>query len=42
MDLYQEITKLINELELRAKYMLDCIKYKYRPSEQDFLEKHIF
>ena len=34
--------KLINELELRAKYMLDCIKYKYRPSEQDFLEKHIF
>ncbi|EOZ2853509.1 YqaJ viral recombinase family protein [Listeria monocytogenes] len=34
--------ELINELDLRAKYMLDCIKYKYRPSEQDFLEKYIF
>ena len=33
---------LIKELELRASYMLDCIKYKYRPSETDFLEKHLF
>ena len=34
--------KLIKELEVRAKYMIDCIKYKYRPSEKDFLEKYIF
>lgn len=33
---------LIHELELRAKYMLDCIKHKLRPSENDYLEKVVF
>lgn len=34
--------ELIRELEKRASYMLDCIKYKLRPSEQDYLEKVVF
>ncbi len=34
--------ELIHNLELRAKYMLDCIKYKLRPSEKDFIEKAVF
>ena len=33
---------LISELEKRAKYMLYCIKYKHRPSENDYLEKNLF
>lgn len=33
---------LISELEKRASYMLDCIKYKHRPSENDYLEKNLF
>ena len=33
---------LIKELELRAKYMLHCMKYKLRPSEKDYVEKEIF
>ena len=32
---------LINELEKRARYMLDCIKHKKRPSENDYLEKEV-
>ena len=34
--------ELIEELEKRAKYMLHCIKYKRRPSENDYLEKYIY
>lgn len=34
--------KVINELELRAKYMLHCMEYKIRPSEIDYLEKNVF
>lgn len=34
--------ELIHELQKRAKYMLDCVKFKLRPSEQDYLEKMIF
>ena len=34
--------EIISNLEKRAKYMLDCIKYKLRPSEKDFLEKVVF
>lgn len=33
---------LINELEKRAKYILECIKFKKRPSEVEFLEESIF
>lgn len=33
---------LINELEKRARYMLDCIKYKKRPSENEYLEKEVY
>lgn len=33
---------LISQLEKRAKYMLYCIKYKHRPSENDYLEKNLF
>lgn len=33
---------LIQELEKRAMYFLDCIKYKKRPSENDYLEKKVF
>ena len=34
--------ELIEELEKRADYMLDCMKHKLRPSEKDYLEKMIF
>lgn len=34
--------ELINELEQRAKYFLDCIKYKKRPSENDYLENEVY
>lgn len=34
--------QLIDELVLRAKYMLECIKYKHRPSEIEYLEKYKF
>ena len=34
--------ELINNLEVRARYMLDCIKYKKRPNEVEFLEKYVF
>lgn len=40
-----EITKddgLVQELEKRAEYFLNCIKYKKRPSENDYLEKEVF
>ena len=33
---------LIDELEKRARYMLDCIKYKKRPSENEYLEKEVY
>lgn len=33
---------LIYELESRAIYMLECMKYKLRPSERDYLEKKVF
>lgn len=33
---------LINELEKRAAYFLNCVKYKKRPNENDFLEKEVF
>ena len=34
--------KLIDELEKRAKYMLNCMKFKKRPNENDYLEKNLF
>lgn len=34
--------ELTNKLESRAKYMLDCMKYKKRPSEIEYLEKYEF
>ena len=34
--------ELIDELEKRAKYMLDCMKYKKRPSENEYLENEFF
>lgn len=34
--------EIIKELEKRAKYMIECINHKIRPSEQDYLEKMIF
>ena len=34
--------KLINELEDRAIYFLNCLKYKKRPSEIEYLEKYLF
>ncbi len=34
--------EIIDELETRAKYMLNCMKYKKRPNENDFLEKYKF
>lgn len=34
--------EMIEELEKRSKYMLNCMKCKFRPSEQDYLEKMIF
>ena len=33
---------LIDELEKRARYMLACIKYKKRPSENEYLEKEVY
>lgn len=30
------------EIYRRAKYMLNCMKYKTRPSELDYLEKEVF
>lgn len=33
---------LIEELEKRASYFLDCVKYKKRPSEREYLEKYKF
>ena len=33
---------LIHELEKRAEYFLDCVKYKKRPSENDYLEKEVY
>ena len=33
---------LISELENRARYMLECMKHKLRPCEQDYLEKMVF
>lgn len=33
---------LIHELEKRARYMLDCMKYKKRPSENEYLEKEVY
>lgn len=33
---------LIKELEKRAIYFLNCIKYKKRPNENDYLEKEVF
>lgn len=33
---------LINELEKRAIYFLNCIKFKRRPSEIEYLEKYKF
>lgn len=34
--------ELISQLKSRAKYMLDCIKFKKRPSEVEYLEKYEF
>ena len=34
--------QLIEELKSRARYMLHCMKYKIRPSENDYLEKYVF
>lgn len=33
---------LIQELEKRSRYMLECIKYKKRPSENEYLEKEVY
>lgn len=33
---------LIKELEKRSRYMLECIKHKKRPSENEFLEKEVY
>ncbi len=33
---------LINDLENRAKYMFECMKFKKRPSEKEYLEKYVF
>lgn len=33
---------LIQELESRAKYFLNCIQYKRRPNENDYLEKEVY
>ena len=33
---------LIHELEKRTEYMFDCMKYKLRPSEKDYLMKKVF
>lgn len=33
---------LINDLKNRAIFMLDCMKFKKRPSEIDYLEKYLF
>ncbi len=35
-------SNLTNVLENRAKYMLNCMKYKKRPSEIEYLEKYEF
>nr|DAK87169.1 MAG TPA: Exonuclease [Caudoviricetes sp.] len=34
--------KLINELEKRAEYFIDCIIHKKRPNENDYLEKEVY
>ena len=34
--------EVIKEIEKRVEYMLDCMKYKVRPSELDYLEKKVF
>lgn len=33
---------LINELERRAVYFLKCVKYKKRPSENEYLEREVY
>ena len=33
---------LIHELEKRARYMLECMRYKKRPSENEYLEKEVY
>lgn len=33
---------LIQELEKRAKYFLECVRHKKRPSELDYLERMVF
>ncbi len=34
--------KLIHELETRAEFFLNCVKYKKRPNENDYLEKEVY
>lgn len=34
--------ELIHELETRAKYFLNFVKYKKRPNENDYLEKEVY
>ena len=34
--------KVIEEITKRVSYMLQCMKYKTRPSEVDYLEKEVF
>ncbi len=41
VTIYRDET-LIKELETRAKYMLQCMKHKIRPSEVDYLERNLF
>ena len=38
----QRNDNLIQELENRAKYFLNCVKYKKRPSELEYLEERVF
>lgn len=33
--------RVIAEIEKRAEYMLNCMKYKIRPSEMDYLEEEV-
>lgn len=38
----QRNDNLIQELENRAKYFLNCVKFKKRPSELEYLEERVF
>ena len=34
--------KIIKEIENRAKFFIECLKYKKRPRETEFLERNLF